>query len=108
MTISVQKARTDDERQAVYRFRYRVYVEEMGLTPPEADHFTKRLRDSLDLSSDLYVLKDDNQVVGSLRVTYFSDAPDPAALVARYDMGKALLDLPREAICVTSRIFCTW
>jgi len=42
VTISVAAARTDDERQAVYRFRYRVYVDEMGLKPPEADHAGKR------------------------------------------------------------------
>ena len=103
MTIAVQKARTDDERQEIYRFRYRVYVEEMGLDPPDADRAMKRLRDPLDLSSDLYALHDGDAVVGSLRVTHFPDAADPAALVARYDMGPALLDLPREAICVTSR-----
>ena len=103
MSITVEKARTDAERQAVYRFRYRVYVEEMGLSPPEADHVAKRLRDPLDLSSDIYALKDESEVVGSLRVTYFDDAPDPASLVARYDIGPALRDLPRDAICITSR-----
>ena len=42
MTAAVALARTDDERQAVYRFRYRVYVEEMGLSLPEADHAGRR------------------------------------------------------------------
>ena len=103
MTAAVALARTDDERQAVYRFRYRVYVEEMGLSLPEADHAGKRLRDALDLSSDVYALVDDGAVVGSLRVTYFDRAGDPAPLVARYDMGPALVEVPRDAVCVTSR-----
>ena len=102
MTIAVHRARTDDERQAVYRFRYRL-AEEAGLLPPDADRDAKRIRDPLDLVSEMYVLKDGGQLVGSLRVSYFDEAPDPAALVARYEMGPALRDLPRETICVVSR-----
>ena len=45
MSISVAPAQTHEERERVYAFRYRVYVEEMGLKPPGADHERRLLAD---------------------------------------------------------------
>ena len=36
--IEIRTADTDEEREAVYRFRYAVYVEEMGRYRATADH----------------------------------------------------------------------
>ena len=58
MTIKVLLARSAEEREAIYRFRYRIYVKELGLAPPEADHERKRLSDALDDCSLAYGLVD--------------------------------------------------
>ncbi len=38
MAFEVGVAQTDEEKEAVYRFRYTVYVEEMGRYQDSADH----------------------------------------------------------------------
>ncbi|MBD3305490.1 cyclic nucleotide-binding domain-containing protein [candidate division KSB3 bacterium] len=45
---SVTIARTQEEREAIYRFRYQVYVEELKRDYPDADHTHKWLRDDDD------------------------------------------------------------
>ena len=45
MAYDVGRADTDEDREAVYRFRYSVYVEEMGRYQDTADHEGKRLVD---------------------------------------------------------------
>jgi len=44
----VRIAKTQEEREAVYRFRYRVYVEELKRDYPDANHEEKWLRDDDD------------------------------------------------------------
>ena len=36
--LEIREALIPEERLAVYRFRYRIYVEEMGRAPEAADH----------------------------------------------------------------------
>ena len=38
MEVEARLANGTADRQAVFAFRYRVYVEELGLDPPDADH----------------------------------------------------------------------
>ena len=46
--LEIRTADTDEEREAVYRFRYDVYVEEMGRYRATADHGRRRLVDPED------------------------------------------------------------
>jgi hypothetical protein len=41
-------ASTSDERERIFRFRYRIYVQEMGKQPSYADHVNSRLCDDMD------------------------------------------------------------
>ena len=43
MAYEVGLAETDEQKEAVYRFRYTVYVEEMGRYQGSADHAGRRL-----------------------------------------------------------------
>jgi CRP-like cAMP-binding protein len=103
VTLSVAPARTDAERERVFRFRYRIYVEELGLSPPEADHAGRRLRDRLDDDGVSFALADGEDVVGSLRVLRLSDVSDPAPLVAKFGLEPAIEAFGPEAIATTSR-----
>jgi GNAT superfamily N-acetyltransferase len=103
VALTVAAARTEAEREAIYRFRYRIYAEEMGLTPPEADHSAKMLLDPLDGPGISYGLFDDGDVVGSLRLVYLEDMVDPSSLIAKFSMQPALDAMGASAICTTSR-----
>jgi hypothetical protein len=103
MALTVAPARSEAERTAIYRFRYRIYAEEMGLAPPEADHEHRLLRDALDGPGVSYALLDDGAVVGSLRLVYLEDLHDPAPLIEKFRMQPALREFGASAICTTSR-----
>ncbi len=103
MSLTVSIADTPDARERVYGFRYRVYVDELGLQPPEADHANGRLKDSLDDHSVAYAVFDDGRVVGSLRLIYLAEMSDPAPLIRKFAMQPALDTFGAGAICTTSR-----
>ncbi len=103
MTVEVVPVRTAKERADVYAFRYRVYVEEMNLRPPGADHVRRQLYDTLDPHSHSFALVEDGTVVGSLRCIYLAEVPDPTALVTKFQMWPALEAFGPEAIATTSR-----
>ncbi len=68
MALKVQLATTPDEREAVYAFRYQVYVDEMGKPMDEADHERRIVRDPADESGSIFVAYEDGELVGTLRV----------------------------------------
>ena len=57
-------ASSDAEREAIYRFRYRVYVEEMNRYRSVADHDGKRLVEPDDARSHLFYASDGEAVIG--------------------------------------------
>lgn len=96
-------AETAAEREAVFSFRYRVYVEELKLSPPEADHKRRILCDALDDVAIAYALWQGQRVVGSLRVLYFADLNDLTALTDKFRLQPTLEAFGVDAICSTSR-----
>ncbi|HEV7390573.1 MAG TPA: cyclic nucleotide-binding domain-containing protein [Burkholderiales bacterium] len=103
MSITVASAQTAEERAEVYAFRYRIYVEEMGLQPPGADHQRRQLEDEYDAYGLSYALVEDGAIVGSLRCLFIDQVPDPSALIAKFHMEPALAAFGPSAIVTTSR-----
>src|SRR2546427_11337044 len=103
MGIAIVQARSDAEREKVCQFRYHVYVEELRLSPPTADHEHRRLWDPLDDDSVSYALLDDEEVMGTLRVTFLDEGSDPAPLIEKFALEPAIAAFGRSAICMTSR-----
>jgi CRP-like cAMP-binding protein len=103
VTLSVSAATTDEAKNRVYRFRYRVYVEELGLTPPDVDPAKKTLRDALDDVATSFALQDGEEVVGSLRVLRVADVPDPTPLIAKFQLQPAIDAFGLGALYTTSR-----
>ena len=68
MDLQFQFATTTAEREAVYRLRYEVYVEERGAYKDVADHKNRLLSDALDPTGRLLYGKVGEEVVGSLRL----------------------------------------
>lgn len=72
--ISIRPAVTADELDQLYRFRYRIYVEEMGRKQKYADHRNKRIEDPLDtFATNLIAWDSEVAVVGAVRVNFARD-----------------------------------
>jgi CRP-like cAMP-binding protein/predicted GNAT family N-acyltransferase len=103
MTLGVELATSTEDLHAIYQFRYRIYVDEFHLDPPDANYSDKTLKDNLDDVSQSFALIDNNEIVGSLRLLFFDDVDDLNPLVEKYNCQLAIDSFGPNAICATSR-----
>ena len=75
MNIEINVATTDAERDAIYRLRYEVYVEEMHIFGDVADHERRMLIDANDADARLLYATIDGEYVGTVRLNLGKDAP---------------------------------
>ena len=103
--IVIEHVTTDAQREQVYRFRYDVYVEEMGRYGDLADHEGRRLVEVEDELAHLKLIKDGDRVIGTARLSW---GAVPGALNARiveqYDLQRFLDAVPHENIAVGERL----
>jgi GNAT superfamily N-acetyltransferase len=66
-SVKIIDAHTEKERQAIYRFRYQIQIEEMKRHIPNADHKRKRIFDQLDPWSCLAYAEANGRIVGTVR-----------------------------------------
>jgi GNAT superfamily N-acetyltransferase len=70
----IEVATAEDALDALYAFRYRVYVEEMACRQRYADHAARRIRDPLDSTGYNIVAWDSTEsVAGCVRVNFARD-----------------------------------
>ncbi|MGD9823275.1 GNAT family N-acetyltransferase [Desulfobacter sp.] len=82
MNIIISRPAGDEDRQGVYRFLYRIWVQECGRELPGTDHTLERIRDDLDDWADHFVAMDEQgQVVGCVRVNRLSRGRPDQGLV---------------------------
>ena len=96
MRSGIHIAETKEEKRAVYRFRYDVYVEEMGRYHGTADHENRLLVEPEDEYSRITYAAEGGKVVATARFTWGGDAPFPARQIEQYGLAdsrrpKALL-----------------
>jgi len=96
-------AETDAEREAVYRLRYDVYVEEMGRYQSVADHARRMLYEDVDEQSRISYAEIDGEVVATGRLTWGGDGPFPQRMIDQYSLAPFLAELPADAIAVGER-----
>lgn len=72
-TLSTRLASSDDEREAIFRLRYRVYVEEMGRLQKDADHARHRTQDTLDSRGHLLGAWNAGALVGTVRTNFLRE-----------------------------------
>lgn len=70
MKYVIIKARTTEERVAIYRFRYKVFIEEQQKHYIKADHTRQMLYDKADAYATLYYAQKDAEVIGTVRVMH--------------------------------------
>lgn len=73
MSMRIAEAITPEDREAVYRFRYRVYVEEMGRPQKYADHAWKRIEEPLDGHAHVLAAFNGDHLVGTVRYNLGSE-----------------------------------
>lgn len=103
MSNKICLADSKEEFEELFRFRYKVYVEEQGLSPAGVDHEKKLFADELDQHSKSWYICTDNEIIGSLRLTCLGDLPDLSLLKGKFNFGSALEVFQKNQICTTSR-----
>src|SRR5262245_66044110 len=68
-------AQTEEEKLAVYRLRYDIYVEEMGRYRGAADHDRRLLVEPEDQTARIFYGAPDGEVVATSRLSWGGDAP---------------------------------
>jgi predicted GNAT family N-acyltransferase len=69
----IKIAESDEIKRRIYRFRYRIYIEEMGKPYQNADHQNKLLTDSLDQKCTLLYAEKNNKIIGTVRINWGAD-----------------------------------
>ena len=101
--ITIGPALSDEERDAVYRFRYRIYVEEMDRYRSIADHKSKRLYEPDDDTSHIFHALSQGKVVGTMRLTWGGDGGINDRHIEQYDLKPFLAQVPAEQIVIGER-----
>ncbi len=96
-------AETEEEKLAVYRLRYDVYVEEMGRYQGAADHDRRLLVEPEDDTARIFYAAPDGEVVATSRLSWGGDGPFSARQIDQYQLAPFLAEVPREAIVVAER-----
>jgi hypothetical protein len=96
-------AETDEEKLAVYRLRYDVYVEEMGRYRGAADHERRLLVEPEDRTARIFYAAPEGEVVATSRFSWGGDAPFSARQIEQYQLAPFLAEVPPDAIVVAER-----
>lgn len=70
MSFPIHIANTQEEKEAIYRFRYRVYVEELKKMHLPADHERKLMYDEADGHSVLLYAMDKDRIIATVRAIF--------------------------------------
>lgn len=100
--VEVGIAATEADREAVFRFRYEVYVEELGRYRDVADHAHRRLADPEDDHSWIVCATLDGDVVGTVRITWGGHGFSRRQ-VEQYQLAPFLAEIPSERMSVGER-----
>jgi CRP-like cAMP-binding protein len=103
MTVEVFRAQSEQDHEELFKFRYSVYVEEMGRYRRAADHERRRLVEPEDAHSVLYGAREGGKVVGTSRLTFGADGLSPRQ-IEQYSLAPFLADVPAELIAVGERL----
>jgi Cyclic nucleotide-binding domain/Acetyltransferase (GNAT) domain len=107
--VEIRVAESADEKEVVFRFRYAIYVEEMGRYNGVADRGGRRLADPEDKWSWIAYALDDDEIVGTMRMTW-GGAGFSHRQVRQYGLQPFLDELPHELLAVGERtmVSSTW
>jgi hypothetical protein len=103
MAFKFGMATTAEEKEAVYRFRYSVYVREMGRYQDTADHERGWLREPEDDNSRIFYALEDDKVVATSRLTWGGDGGFSERQIEQYALARFIAELGPEKMAVGER-----
>ncbi len=65
--VTIRLAKSSEDLEKLYRFRYHIYVEEMGRTQRYADHAQRRIEEPFDATGANFIALAGDELVGCLR-----------------------------------------
>ena len=101
--ITVRRATTPADLQAVYRLRYEIYVVEMDIFGHDADHEQRLLTDATDEGSIVLGAWVGDEVIGTARITSGAERPFPNWMRREYELERFEDILPDDRIVILSR-----
>jgi hypothetical protein len=99
----IRKAVTRVDREKVYRFRYDVYMREMGRTQVYADHEHERIEEPLDEHGIILAAFVGEEVVGTVRLNRARDG-DLGWYPALYGMAEVAGELHPEHTSISTKL----
>ena len=103
MSVEVFRAQSEQDREELFRFRYAVYVEEMGRYRRIADHAGRRLVEPEDAHSILYGAREHERVVGTSRLTFGAAGFSPRQ-IDQYSLAPFLSEVPARLMAIGERL----
>lgn len=100
--VTIRMAENRSDLEALYRFRYSIYVEEMGKPMPGVNHLQRALHDASDDTATHLAAYSDGHIVGSLRIIWGADNL-PEAYADWYSLAD-FHAIPRECMTFTGRM----
>jgi hypothetical protein len=105
-SFEVSEATTPEDKEAIYRFRYSVYVDEMGRYQDTADHERRWLVEPEDHTSWLFLAREGDDVVGTARLSWgahgFSERQRD-----EYSLDPFLAEVAHEHLAIGERVMVT-
>ena len=103
MSVMIKIATTDAERNAIFRLRYEIYVEEMQIFGAVADHTLRMLADIHDPTARLMYATVDGEIVATLRLNLGKDAPFTDEFKETYNLDRFRQEMTDEQIMILTR-----
>jgi len=104
MGIKVRIVEAPEERAEIYAQRYKVYVEEMEVAPPDADHDRRWLKDDLDEIGICFGIYSNSLLIGSARVVKLSEIKAPDKYLDMYQIRPSFEIVSPSDIYLLSRL----
>ena len=102
--LKVQVATTLEEKQAIYQFRYSVYIEEMKKSLRYANHAEKILKDKLDDTAMLLYIKVEDEIVATVRKNLLDSTSLPENLSQIFAVDQFTAAFPTQTLSFSSRL----
>jgi hypothetical protein len=104
MSYPIKIASSQQEKEAIYRFRYKVYMEELNKLHIAADHANKMMFDEADEYTILYYVCDENDVIATVRLKrgiedLFTEEENNLFSLSKF---RSILD--HKKLCITDRL----
>lgn len=103
--IPVQLATTEKDMADIYRFRYKIYIEETGKTHLPADHINKLMKDENDVLSAIYIARDKTgSVVGTARAHRGTDGSFLKTDIELFELERFAIYFGHNCLAIVNRL----